>query len=232
MWDKIHEEVSNLLEQAGTYGCIFRGQRESSWKLIPGIGRSNISHDTEASIYFDYKTMAGPLLPEDISPWSLAISMQHHGLPTRLLDWTDSFAVALFFALREGKGNPCVWVLDPYLLNETLSGDLALYGLRDIDGDYETLFIDKDKKLSAPVVVAAPNRNHPRAHSQKSLFTIHSDASTSLDVIAPKAVRKIEIPSDAIPGAKKFLLLAGISEASLFPDLDGLAREIRRIHFG
>ncbi|MCH5508879.1 FRG domain-containing protein [Pseudomonas fragariae (ex Marin et al. 2024)] len=225
------EDVAEKLAQADAYGCIFRGQRESDWKLLPGLGRTNISEDNEASMYFDFRTMAGPLLPENISPWSLAISMQHHGLPTRLLDWTESFAVALFFALREGGGRPCVWMLDPYLVNERLSQNACLYSMQDIDGDYESLFIEKTKKAQAPVIAAAPNRHHPRALSQKSLFTVHSDAQTPLNEIVPDAVKKIEIPQDAIPAAKRFLRLAGINEFTIFPDLDGLTREIRRVHF-
>jgi hypothetical protein len=232
MWEKILEEVAEMLAQADAYGCIFRGQAESSWKLLPGLGRTQISDNAEASMYFDFRTMAGPLLPENISPWSLAISMQHHGLPTRLLDWTESFAVALFFALREGGRRPCIWALDPYLLNETFSGNSCLYSMQDIEGDYESLFIEKTKSVNASVIAAAPNRHHPRALSQKSLFTVHFDVRTPLDEIAPSAVRKIEIPTDAIPAAKRFLRLAGLNEFTVFPDLDGLTREIRRVHFG
>ncbi|MNR66720.1 hypothetical protein D3C85_1903600 [compost metagenome] len=57
------------------------------------------------------------------------------------------------------------------------------------------------------------------------------DTKTSLEELAPIAIRKFLIPKRAIAGARKFLLLAGINEYSLFPDLDGLAREIRRLHF-
>jgi len=232
VWNKIYEEVAALVEDAGPFGLLFRGHRDAEWKLIPGIGRTRVSHSTEKSIYFDYQTMAGPLLSEGINPWSLAISMQHHGIPTRLLDWTDSFAVALYFALRdEGREVPCVWMLDPYELNRELSQDPALFTMKDIIGDYQTIFIDRDKKLSGSVVAAAPGRHHPRAFSQKSHFTIHMDSRTSLDELAPKAVRKFLIPRRAIADARRFLLIAGVNEYSLFPDLDGLAREIRRIHF-
>ncbi|MFJ3450382.1 FRG domain-containing protein [Pseudomonas sichuanensis] len=230
MWENILKEVSDLLATADAYGCIFRGQRDSNWKLVPGIGRINISNDSEGSMYFDYRTMAGPLLPENLAPWSLAISMQHHGLPTRLLDWTESFAVALFFALREGDGTPCVWVLDPYLLNKIQTDSSALYSMSDIKGDYESLFIDRTVTHTATVLAAAPTRHHPRALSQKSLFTVHFDAHTPLEEIVPQAVRKIIIPNEVIPEAKRFLLLAGINEFTVFPDLDGLARELRRIH--
>ncbi|MNC15430.1 MULTISPECIES: FRG domain-containing protein [unclassified Pseudomonas] len=232
MWNKIYDEISGLVEDAGPFGLLFRGHRDANWKLIPGIGRANVSRSKERSIYFDYQTMAGPLIAEDITPWSLAISMQHHGIPTRLLDWTDSFAVALYFALREeGKEVPCVWMLNPYHLNRELSNDPILYTMKDMEGDYQTIFIDNTETLSGAVVAAAPGRHHPRAFSQKSHFTIHMDTKTSLEELAPIAIRKFLIPKRAIAGARKFLLLAGINEYSLFPDLDGLAREIRRLHF-
>ncbi len=231
MWEEIYEKVADRREKDGPFQCLFRGHRDSSWELIPGIGRGGANADLESTIYFDFVTMAGSLLPENASPWAIAISMQHHGLPTRLLDWTDNFAVALFFALRrQTNETPCVWVLDPYKLNEEVGGGNNLLSISDLDGNYSELFIEESKSLCGSVVAVAPNRHHPRAFSQKSFFTVHADIDRPIEKLVSAAVEKVEIPKAAIPGAKRFLALAGVNEYALFPDLDGLARELRKMH--
>lgn len=231
MWEEIYARVSARLIRNDAFQCIFRGHRESSWELLPGVGRGAANLDLEKIIYFDFVTMAGSLLPENASPWSIALAMQHHGLPTRLLDWTDNFAVALFFALRnQTTETACVWMLDPYKLNDEVGGGNNLMSFPDLSGDYADFFIEESKKIGGKVIAVAPNRHHPRAFSQKSFFTIHEDVETPIEKLCPAAVEKIEIPKEARPGARRFLAMAGVNEFSLFPDLDGLARELKRLH--
>lgn len=231
MWDQIYENVCGIAEKKGPFECLFRGHGDTRWDLIPSIGRNAAYAHVESIVYFDFVTMAGALLPENASPWSVALAMQHHGLPTRLLDWTDNFAVALHFALRHRTTEtPCVWVLDPFALNDSMGWGKSLPNLVDLGADYSKFFIEASKSLDEKVIAVAPNRHHPRAFSQRSFFTVHNDIATPMDKLAPKALEKIEIPESAIPGAKQFLALAGVNEYSLFPDLDGLARELRKMH--
>lgn len=233
MWNDIYEEISQIIEGTGPFDLCFRGHANCTWELSPSAARTKMreDRDVEYRVYFDFKTLAGSLLPESSSAWAVALSMQHHGLPTRLLDWTDSFAVALHFALREeSKENPCVWILDPYKLNKEMGWGETLPTLDDLPNDYFEMFLDEDfkgKKYQALAV--APNRHNSRAFSQKSLFTIHDDLGSPINLLE-NSLRKFEIPRGAIPGAKKFLSMAGINEYSLFPDLDGLAREVKKIH--
>ena len=67
---------------------------------------------------------------KNLSPWEIFALMQHHGIPTRLLDWSESALVALYFALSSEpsyKGLRAVWILNPYSLNKVNVGEEKLY---------------------------------------------------------------------------------------------------------
>jgi hypothetical protein len=109
--------------------CFFRGHRESSWSLLPTLLRhcrdNNLKappdiRNLEASLYFEFRSRARELHDHSLSQWDILFSMRHHGLATRLLDWTTVLGVAVFFALREAtkESTPCVWLLNPYALNQ------------------------------------------------------------------------------------------------------------------
>lgn len=185
----------------------------------------------EGICYFDFITKAGRLLPDTSRSWDVAFSMQHHGLPTRLLDWTENLATALHFAMKNAKTECCIWILDPFKLNSLSIGEALLYRAEDLDGTYEDFFITNEKKLPGDVVAISPLRHHPRVFGQRSGFTVHHNLDKALDDFQPDALKKIEIPNTSFMGGKQFLRLAGVSEYSLFPDLDGLSRELKQEHF-
>jgi hypothetical protein len=232
MWSDIYQNVLSTISTFGVDTLFFRGHAKSNWKLLPKLGRyKNLDLEVERIVYFDYVVRAGSLLQENGSSWSNIFSMQHHGIPTRLLDWTESFAVALYFAIRDADEDACIWILDPFTLNKETIGEETLYDPSDLGADYREYYIDETKKMGHKVVAMNPLRHHPRIFNQKSGVTLHNDLKIPLEMLCPTAVKKIEIPVAAFDEAFDFLTLSGISEFSVFPDLDGLAREINKERF-
>src|SRR5579872_5540330 len=85
---------------------LYRGQENSTWNLLPKIGRRGISTDFlsfEKSIISEFKRLGRTYLAADIlnNEWDLLALAQHHGLPTRLLDWSTNPLVALWFAFAK-----------------------------------------------------------------------------------------------------------------------------------
>ncbi len=220
------DQVQEIVQDFGGGTPFYRGQADASWKLLPAFARQGGTPTLEGILYYDFIARAGNLLQPDPSGWSQLFVMQHHGIPTRLMDWTTTFAIALYFAVRDGKEDAAVWILDPYVLNKTSWEDESLPAPGELESDYYRWFVTRKKVLATKVVAISPTLNNPRLFNQRAAFTLHGELKTPLEDLFPDAVRKIVIPGSARTEAKEFLRLAGISEYSLFPDLDGLARDL------
>ncbi len=96
----------------------YRGVKDAELDLLPGAYfRPDCD---EMSLVLHFRSLSPSLLPrEPLDDWEWYYLMQHYGIPTRLLDWTESPLAALYFALEEDAigRSPCVWVMDPYSLN-------------------------------------------------------------------------------------------------------------------
>lgn len=217
---------------------FFRGHGQSDWQLLPGIGRpENIKFRPFEALTFRRYEAKGYMKLGKISNWEILFSMQHHGLPTRLLDWTDSLNVALFFAVkhfenfnRTEKKNLSLWVLDAMRLSEIVIGRRKLIIPSENDSFGYDCFLEMNGKTPADfpsdVIAMYPPKSNERLLVQGGMFTFHKKLEP-LENIFPDLLLKIEIDKTQVASVKRHLYFNGVKESHLFPDLDGLAREIR-----
>ena len=100
-------------------GAFYRGHTQMSHKLVPSLLRSSFSTTLEHNIYVESYARGRHLMKESMNSWEFLSIMQHFGIPTRLLDWSESLVTALFFALNETSSNPQIWITNGFELNRT-----------------------------------------------------------------------------------------------------------------
>ncbi|MFA4878032.1 MAG: FRG domain-containing protein [Methanoregula sp.] len=245
-WDnffnKISDEMTRLCNDEDCKRPFFRGLSNRDDILIPTLfqTKNNIDSplDIEKNVYTEFISHSAVLHSKEFSlknSWDILYEMRHHGLPTRLLDWTENFAVALFFALNRNPDNPCIWILNPIELNRK---SIKIDGIVDAtksDFDYYSIFIETnpDKKKYQPFknpISIYPIRSHPRLLAQNGVFTVHGTEIKPLNKFYRGCLKRFDIPKSAIPDAYRFLTMANINDFTLFPDLDGLSRYLKKRH--
>ena len=191
----------------------YRGVSKEEYKLIPKVGRLNSQVAYfEKQILNNFKKEAIPHLKHIPSnDWAWLALAQHHGLSTRLLDWTKNPLVALYFAVEKDYETNCA----VYAITYGLGGENEI--LRDIE-------IIEFESCADPFEVSEIHLVHPshftsRVTVQASLFTIHPKP---YDVFESNSIIKFIIPVECRKSIKKELYDMGINRASLFPGLDGL----------
>ncbi len=258
------DEWQLIVEQVDSFRCSdperlsplwFRGQARASWTLLPTLHRyvqdlirasgedvpaktlPMILRQQYHSWYLDFRSDAWSLLAEsERTEWGIVFAMRHYGFPTRLLDWTESFACALYFALmgREPNCDAAVFVLNPEQLNASAQidegvvtlvppGSASSVELRPWHPQYHW---DPDTRT----IAVQPDLTNRRMLAQRARFTMVGDSFCPLEQACPNAITKIVIPADVCPSAQAFLDLAGVDDFSLFPDLEGLRRKFVRGH--
>ncbi len=229
-WEQCLNEVRAIVERYAAEGkpfLFFRGEGAPGWELIPSLFRY-VPPEKESALYYDFVSNAGPLLADCISSWAHLFEMRHYGIPTRLLDWTQTFGTALFFALRATDGACTIRILDPYTLNEKNARHRGIFTPDiDLNLDYRQAFVTRTVEPNAGAIALYPVRRSPRMIVQQSAFTFHGTDCAPLEEQCPEALHSVVIPEEARVGAHSFLSLAGINDYSLFPDLEGLAKWLR-----
>lgn len=238
--------------------CFFRGHSHAGWQLLPTLFRASSFMSRrpgdrlvlEYDLFYEFRSRARPLQTGTPTDWDLLFTMRHHGLPTRLLDWSESLGVALFFALdalrRDGDaGDAALWMLNPYLLNQTYGEsvrDIFAPGLLGLDRShpfsYEKVLLDSESTFGWDVPVAIyPDQREERMHAQRGWFTMHGDRHDALEaLVRPEQIlgrgtsdcvlAKIVLKREMLEEIRRHLDQMGVSTFQLFPDLDGLARDL------
>lgn len=235
----------NIETEAPNKLALYRGHRDLTWPLLPSIARygskaiCTVARDKspERRFFLFFRDYSAALMPQWVSQgdakevsWRRLIVAQHHGVPTRLLDWTTNPLVALFFAVEgpdarcnsgpgcqvcSGKGTHDAAVL-AYLKNEdafTVEG-LAREGTNEDAPLY--------RYGNGAVGVLRPPMISPRIAAQGSHFTISSAPATPIE---PDI--RATIPVGSRSEFRKRLHQLGINRRTLFPDLDGIAEHLK-----
>jgi len=245
-WDEFLKSITDTQYS----NWAFRGHRKEQWPLNSALSRYFRSFRIDRRAWAQqerrivrifkrkaHQFLAQPPAPNDDFQW-LAL-MQHHGAPTRLLDFTWSPYVAAFFALERATGDAAVWALNP--------ADISAGGIRRgantnrpaitrrtmdprLEGNFARYFLKGDREF---LWLGEPDTMNRRLIAQSGTFVLPGVLDKPMEEIA----RCYRNPADMMA---KFILPAGrlretglrelyrmnITHATLFPDLDGLARSL------
>ncbi|WP_342590981.1 FRG domain-containing protein [Cohnella lubricantis] len=170
------------------------------------------------------------------SDWDLLYIMQHHGVRTRLLDWSESFAVSLYFAFLNWKPeetNCTVWLLDPIQLNNMYNQDFGLYMPKPQESYQHLLYNHGESyEFAVHTVALFPRRNNPRLIAQQGTFTLQGNTRLPLEeeyngqLWERNIINRVDFNVEDYSDIEMYLRLNGMNHFTLFPDLDGLARFI------
>lgn len=214
-------EVTKEFEKDDNLLLLFRGQKESTWGLVPKIGRPEYKFsgigflEKEADILEEFKRLSKPYVENNTltNDWDLLALAQHHGLPTRLLDWTTNPLVALYFAFKEVDEkvvNRAVWM---FAINKDELANCNLVTPFNI----------------TKTVAFKPNHITQRLISQNGWFTTHRYFEATKKFAKFNISKKNNIFKFIIENAARDEILIrldtlGINEFTLFPDVDGLSK--------
>lgn len=222
----------------------FRGLKDGAKALVPGVVWRKILD--EQSLVDDFLVSYASLHGGPVeNHWELYALMQHYGLPTRLLDWSKSPLVALYFAVEKAEtagSTSVVWAMDAPALNRILhqSDGIPVPGRRQnrerINVDAYLPAVLKDQEASdlpaVPLAIETPMTNR-RILAQQGCFTVHGKGQEPIDQIFRKA-KSDRLVRFEIRGSKwkqqilDSLRNAGWREESIYQDLPSLTQRIIR----
>jgi FRG domain len=262
----IEDLVQSIL---GDKSACFRGQSCASWDLVPSAYRrvipllhnpdfaSRWANLVERDTYRDFEIHARMVFSESLEPLEQLSVAQHHGVPTRLLDWTSNPAIAAHFSVfGKDHGDCAIWCLNlsefPFpkeLGRQHRGGGFRLANIDQYGRGHSPSFA---QPVTAPYweapegtfIVWIPERVDERLRRQEGLLSWYHSFEEKRDLVwnysthikelevssGQELMCKIVISSKDRFGLREDLLKRGLDEYHLFPDLDGLGKCLTRVH--
>lgn len=232
-------DMVTQIDKEQKYRMWYRGQSDYSWGLVPSIQRikdRGENYERYSTTNFMIHTMRlNPNSPQIYNRAEWLTLMQHYGMPTRLLDWSESPLVALYFAVSNQENmDAAVWAMNPMKLNQKVGyGEyVPPISYKSLEGDLEGAFSDKKDgaiKHEERVLACHGVGNDLRMYVQQSDFTIHS-STEQLDRLlyldeSCDYLYKIRIPQQIRENLARQLNALGFHESSIYPDMEHIAKE-------
>jgi hypothetical protein len=204
-----------------SYSYIFRGVSDSEHKLVPSLGRTEIYKNSseadrqvlEARTFEEFRYRFAAEMPGDrYDFWELLAVAQHVGVPTRLLDWSTSPLVGLFFALSSQTDR-----------------DRAVYCLTFSKHNNNNEVSKEERLKDSPFAATrvrrfSPPLAFPRLRNQRGVFTIQPNPTIELPL---KHGKKIIINKSYVDGFRRILFQYGIDFAYIYPDEEGIGQQLK-----
>ena len=256
-WREIMEQIQDLqrIAQREQAPLWYRGQRRAQWPLMSSLHRRierslgvalvqmtdsekiELMRDVYKSLYNKFIARAWHLLdPQERSDWGIIFSMQHHGIPTRLIDWTENFACALFFAQRQRRqdDDAAIFVLDPQKLNVStiqkeglvhLGGEESGSARSTVDAtSYHPRYVSTQNDAEALAV--APVLTNSRMIAQRAAFLLSGASFEPQEEKYSACIRKVVLPASTYGEVQLFIDTVTPGHFGYFPDLEGLRIEL------
>ncbi len=236
----------------------FRGHEDCRYELKPSIYRKNIdellkpSHseskrmNLEREILSIFRTTGAHLFPEGMDEVGIYLLARHHGLPSRLLDWTTNPLTALYFAVcnpdHYNEDGEVIWMDAQHVPVESSTKKFGPEERRKsgIPSTVHTLrmpFVVKaieslfwkgeHPKLDDQTVISIrPDNQDGRVLNQASCFTFHMEGCPE---VKNRTLERVSVKSKDKPKIRKELERANIHRFSIFGDLDSLAARVREM---
>lgn len=252
---KFVELVEDQMAQAGK-ALWYRGCGRSTYTLSPSLYRhpakTDIADivDLETDLMSRFYHRSRPFLDRDVPRgWESLFLAQHYGVPTRLLDWSENPLMALYFALTSAPhhyttgsivfdSDVAVWIYNPIEWNRQALNNQAIDSVLGVDDDPLKGYAPTSdhRQLNVTPVALYGIHNSHRIVAQRGTFIIFGRDTSPLEDIysgsryPDSLLTKVVLQKGYLPNIYKSLFDIGITDSVVFPDLDGLARELKR-HF-
>ncbi len=255
--DKISTAFQSAIELIATWAanepplCWFRGVKDTNLDLRPGAYWRKGYKELEPLLSFVQEGVAFTEVGS-LDDWETYYLAQHHSIPTRLLDWTESFFAALFFAFDgwDGDTTPCIWILQPAPMNEVF---LKFGGIVAPENSRKTSsWLPKEIARNRYIIrqdtdgfsydnrwplAIYPKKTNQRINAQQGTFTVHGRKSGSIDTLISKAggdpddvIAKIELTGFDKDEVMRNLGLLGIRRSAIYPDIDNFVLQLQEVY--
>lgn len=236
--DKIHfvfslsggaqkEELRELLEVMGDLdsGYFFRGQADASWILEASIKRETNFLKYEPEMYYDILSLKPDAFRDDSTVYDRLITMQHFGMPTRLLDISRNPLIAIFFAcnnLERSSNDGLIYIFQPnekvkllHFEDDKLQALESIYKKKTIDSEF----------LKTVTYLKGIAKNQ-RINNQSGDFIFVGDGDDVLTDLNALPSKFIVIDSSAKKPLLEQLESMNIHAGSVYPDLSHVSKYI------
>jgi hypothetical protein len=250
--ERLDSLVKKLVELSAPlppgHSLWYRGVSCSHYELLPKLLRDGKTYEQvferEKRLLTRFRQRSVPYwskeLPQD--DWDHLFAMQHYGIPTRLLDFSENAFVAAHFAIsgdsssheHEGPCIPAIWCLDPVAWNRAMPmlsefGE-AVHVLTTADDDLEAYRPNTSKKRYKSPVALFGAHNSARIVAQRGTFMVWGSDVRSAETIANEGSGtlyklRLTAPRDQLQSELTYL---GFGETMIFPELASLGAELSR----